>query len=56
VTLTDVPAQPDGELRAPAEAWLRLVSGRLGPRYASGGVTITGPLDLDDLRRVFPGY
>jgi uncharacterized protein (TIGR03083 family) len=56
VTLTEVPPQPDGELRAPAEAWLRLASGRLAARYTPAGVTVTGPLSLDDLRQVFAGY
>lgn len=56
VSLTDASDDADGELRAPAEAWLRLVTGRLAPRHTPDAVTITGPLDLDDLRRVFPGF
>jgi len=56
ITMTALPAQPDGELRAPAEAWLRLAAGRLAPGYTPAGVSLTGPLDLDDLRRVFPGF
>jgi uncharacterized protein (TIGR03083 family) len=52
----DVPGQPDGTLTLPAEAWLRLVAGRLGPRYTPAGVVATGAVDLDLLRRVFPGY
>ncbi|MEV4549198.1 maleylpyruvate isomerase family mycothiol-dependent enzyme [Nonomuraea wenchangensis] len=52
----DVPEQPDGTLGLPAEAWLRLVSGRLAPRHTPDGVTTTGAADLDLLRRVFPGY
>ncbi len=56
VELTDVPEQPDGELEAPAEAWLRLTVGRLGPRYTPERVRVTGPLGLDDLRKVFPGF
>jgi len=52
----DVPEQPDGELVAPAEAFLRLVAGRLAPEHTPDGVTVTGPLGLDDLRRIFPGY
>jgi uncharacterized protein (TIGR03083 family) len=56
VSLTEAPAQPDGELRAPAEAWLRLAAGRLAPRYTPEGVSVSGRFDLDDLRRVFPGY
>lgn len=57
IELTDVPAErPDGELVAPAEAFLRLVSGRLAPEHTPDGLTVTGPIGLDDLRRVFPGY
>jgi hypothetical protein len=52
----DVPDQPDGTLTLPAEAWLRLVAGRLAPRYTPAGVVATGAADLDLLRRVFPGY
>jgi len=52
----DVPEQPDGTLTLPAEAWLRLVAGRLAPRHTPDGVSTTGAADLDLLRRVFPGY
>jgi hypothetical protein len=56
IELTEVPEQPDGEFTAPAEAWLRLAVGRLGPRYTPEAVRVTGPVSLDDLRRVFPGF
>lgn len=52
----DVPDRPDGTLTLPAEAWLRLAVGRLGPKYTPEGVSTTGAADLDLLRRVFPGY
>ncbi|MEU6261075.1 maleylpyruvate isomerase family mycothiol-dependent enzyme [Streptomyces sp. NPDC047043] len=52
----DVPEQSEGTLRLPAEAWLRLVAGRLADRYTPVSVTTTGATDLDLLRRVFPGY
>jgi len=52
----DAPEHPDGTLDLPAEAWLRLIAGRLAPRHTSTGVTATGLADLDLLRRVFPGY
>jgi uncharacterized protein (TIGR03083 family) len=45
--------QPDGTLTIPAEAWLRLVSGRL---RTAGTVSVTGPVSLETLREVFPGY
>jgi len=56
VELTDVPEQPHGELVAPAEVWLRLATGRLAPEHTPDGVTVTGRVSLDDLRRVFPGF
>ncbi|KAB1937302.1 maleylpyruvate isomerase family mycothiol-dependent enzyme [Micromonospora sp. ALFpr18c] len=56
IELVDAPEQPDGELTAPAEAWLRLAVGRLGPAYTPDGVRVTGPVTLDDLRRVFVGF
>jgi uncharacterized protein (TIGR03083 family) len=52
----DVPEQPDGTLTLPAEAWLRMVAGRLAPRYTPAGVDATGAADLDLLRQVFAGY
>jgi uncharacterized protein (TIGR03083 family) len=52
----DVPEQPDGTLILPAEAWLRLTTGRLAPRYTPASVVTTGAADLDLLRQVFPGF
>jgi uncharacterized protein (TIGR03083 family) len=52
----EVPEQFDGTLALPAEAWLRLVSGRLAPANTPEGIETTGLVDLDVLRRVFPGY
>ncbi len=39
-----------------ADAVARLLTGRLTPRWTPEGVTVTGNVDLDDLRRVFPGF
>lgn len=39
-----------------ADAVARLFSGRLTPAHTPAGVTVSGNLGLDDLRRVFPGY
>lgn len=50
------PTAPDGTLELPAEAWMRLVSGRLEPAYTPAGVVTTGSADLDVLRHIFPGY
>jgi uncharacterized protein (TIGR03083 family) len=56
-SLTDLPEQPDGELHAPAESWLRLLAGRLSPTHTPKSVTTAdAPVDLDTLRRVFRGY
>jgi uncharacterized protein (TIGR03083 family) len=35
---------------------IRLLAGRLTPRYTPAGVEVTGNVGLDDLRKVFPGY
>jgi uncharacterized protein (TIGR03083 family) len=52
----EVPEEFDGTLSLPAEAWLRLVSGRLAPQYTPSGIEAAGLADLDLLRKVFPGY
>lgn len=52
----EIPAHSDGTLTLPAEAWLRLVAGRLAPARTPKEVVVTGAADLDLLRRVFPGY
>lgn len=52
--LTDAPEESDGDLRLPVGSLPRLLSGRLRP--ADSGVRVDGPVSLDDLRRVFPGY
>ncbi len=48
--------QADGTLTLPAEAWVRLVYGRLKPPYIPAGITASGAADLDLLRQVFPGF
>jgi uncharacterized protein (TIGR03083 family) len=51
------PPQPDAVLRAPAEWWLRLTTGRHAPRYTPAGVVLDGgSLTLDELRALFPGF
>ncbi|MEV4754674.1 maleylpyruvate isomerase family mycothiol-dependent enzyme [Micromonospora sp. NPDC049559] len=57
IELTEgAPERADGELILPGEAWLRLATGRLGPEHTPGTVRVTGPITLDDLRRLFPGF
>ncbi|MFK4088187.1 maleylpyruvate isomerase family mycothiol-dependent enzyme [Kribbella sp. NPDC020789] len=48
--------QADGSLTLPAEAWLRLYSGRLGSDRTPDSVVLTGPITLETLRGVFAGY
>jgi uncharacterized protein (TIGR03083 family) len=56
VRLVDRPRDATTTLRIPLEAWLRLAVGRLAPEHTPKGLTLTGDeLDLDDLKRVFPG-
>jgi uncharacterized protein (TIGR03083 family) len=57
VTLVDTPQQPEGVLRTPGEAWLRLAAGRLGPAHTPPTVQLTSEsISLDGLRRAFPGF
>ncbi len=52
---TGEPSAYDGTLALPAEAFLRLVFGRLTSGRTPDGVPVDGPLDLSALRAVFPG-
>ncbi|MEV0459996.1 maleylpyruvate isomerase family mycothiol-dependent enzyme [Catellatospora methionotrophica] len=56
VEVTEAPAEADGVLRLPAEAWLRLIVGRLSPQHTPAAVTTEGAADLDLLRQVFRGF
>jgi uncharacterized protein (TIGR03083 family) len=40
----------------PVEAAVRLLAGRLTPKYTPAGVDVTGNVTLDELRAVFPGF
>jgi len=46
----------DGRIALSAEALLRLVYGRLDADHAPAGITVEGPVDLNRLRRTFPGF
>ena len=46
----------DTHVKLPAEAFVRLTSGRLAPDHTPESVSVDGALTLDDLRRIFPGY
>jgi uncharacterized protein (TIGR03083 family) len=50
----DEPA--DGELQLSAEAFVRLLYGRLDPDHTPPVQLTANTVDLDDLRRVFPGF
>ncbi|GIH09158.1 hypothetical protein Rhe02_72250 [Rhizocola hellebori] len=51
------PERSDGVLTLPAESLLRLISGRLSAERTPSSVVLDGgPVDLADLRRVFPGF
>ena len=55
ISLTESEGEEDlPELRLPAEAFVRLVYGRLAPSHTPP--TETDGVDLDDLRQLFPGY
>lgn len=56
VALGETPDVADGTLELPAEAWLRLVAGRLGPAHTPEGVHASGAVTVDELRQLFPGY
>jgi uncharacterized protein (TIGR03083 family) len=55
VTVVDHLESPSATFGGPAEAFIRLVNGRLKAPY-DHGVTVDGGVTLDELRRVFPGY
>ncbi|MGW4058139.1 maleylpyruvate isomerase family mycothiol-dependent enzyme [Amycolatopsis sp. NPDC004747] len=54
-TVVDHLEAPSATFTGPAEAFVRLLSGRLKAPYDKD-VTVEGEVTLDDLRRVFPGF
>ena len=57
VSIDPAPAEhADGSLTLPAEAWLRLISGRLAPDRTPAAANLTGPITWTTLRSVFAGY
>lgn len=56
VALVPATGAPTATLTGGPDAAVRLLGGRLTPRYTPEGVTVAGNVTLDDLRRVFPGY
>jgi uncharacterized protein (TIGR03083 family) len=55
VTVVDHLESPSATFNGPAEAFIRLITGRLKAPYDKD-VTVEGNITLDDLRRVFPGF
>jgi uncharacterized protein (TIGR03083 family) len=55
VTVVNHLESPSATFNGPAEAFVRLISGRLKPPH-DNGITVDGNITLDDLRSVFPGY
>ena len=53
-TLSEVVGEEPADVRLPAEAFLRLVYGRLDPEHTP--VDVEGAEHLDELRSVFPGF
>lgn len=50
------PVGAASKLSLPAEAFVRLTAGRLGPEHTPSSVKLEGQLKLDDLRQLFPGF
>ncbi|RSD11991.1 maleylpyruvate isomerase family mycothiol-dependent enzyme [Amycolatopsis eburnea] len=55
VTVVSHLEAPSATFDGPAEAFIRLLSGRLKAPYDKG-VRVEGSVTLDELRRVFPGF
>jgi uncharacterized protein (TIGR03083 family) len=55
VTVSVAVTDPTATFEGPAEAVARLLTGRLRAPY-DAGVSVTGNVTLDELRKVFPGY
>ena len=52
VSIDDAPAS-DGAVSLPAEAFLRLIAGRLDPDHTPNSVEVSGAVTLDELRALF---
>lgn len=54
--IAEPPAAPTARFVGEPEAFVRLLTGRLGEDVTPDGVAVSGNLSLADLRAVFPGY
>jgi len=56
VSLGEAPSDTGGVLTLPAEAWLRLLAGRLDEAHTPSTLTLTSStVTLEKLRSLFPG-
>lgn len=56
VVLAETPTAPQGRLTLGGEALVRLVYGRLDADHTPAGTALEGPVSLDELRMLFPGF
>lgn len=56
VRLTTEALPATATFTGPVESAVRLLAGRLTPKYTPAGVEVTGNVTLDELRAVFPGF
>ena len=56
VSLSPEAGSAAGHLDLSSEALIRLTYGRLDPGHTPAGVSIQGPVSLDELRELFPGF
>lgn len=56
VVLAETPKAPKGRLTLGGEALVRLVYGRLDAGHTPAEVKLEGPVSLDELRVLFPGF
>ncbi|OJY39410.1 MAG: hypothetical protein BGP03_06155 [Pseudonocardia sp. 73-21] len=56
VAVTTAVSDPTATFAGPLESAIRLIGGRLTAGHTPNGVTVTGDVTLDDLRKVFPGF
>jgi uncharacterized protein (TIGR03083 family) len=56
VSVTSSVGEASATIHARPESVIRLIGGRLSPKYTPADVSVEGNVSLEDLRRVFPGY
>ena len=56
VTLAAGSVDSEARLSIPAEAFIRLIYGRLDADHTPAATNISGPVTLEELRSLFPGF